>query len=948
MKHKLKKISIVLIIIVYLTTIIFPSLFNYGTVYAANAGQAILDGLTNVLGLFVGLGTIGIRLIVAGVGAGITTIISAVAGLGGEVTGDIMVTPVSIFFNKLAILDVDFFEFAPNSGSQSIVTQFRETIATWYYIMRTLATAILLIVLIYVGIRMAIATVASEKALYKKMLIDWVASIALIYLLHYFIILIITINKLLVDAIAATTQDLFKDNGLLQFQTDIMKMSISPLNGFAGIVCSILFAYIVFQTIKFLFIYIKRMMTVGFLIIVAPLITLTYSMDKMGDGKAQALGTWLKEFCYNILIQPFHCILYLAFVYAAVQAMQAYGGLGENPFNYIFPTTGTDVIGAGIFSIMCLNFIDKGEDIIRKIFGFQNASSLASTAIAAGVVTSMASNAAKYGQTGAKMFNHARADMTNKFKRTSSFVNRAAKRIGDANLNRKTRSAINKNGNNPVYDANNQPIDMTNQTALLNTVRNRSKNGQDISTGNETQEAKEKREKKEARKSKREEAARNRQTKKAEKRDKAVDALALKMAQERHKDLSMDKEEDREKIMAYAAKGTDLYKEAEQKYDESRPKARIKAAQGFLNEHGVTGDNVKKYVGKGLNFAGRELKDSVPGAMALLGATANFAGTGKVLTSITAGIGAYEGTEAALKNSKSTMKKGVDEDIQMVTNSTGIEFNSKQEKQDHIASVVKNGDLGVYSGANVQKFANDVIRHFQSVASKLQDKNGNQANITSADITSLNAQANALMRKGLNGDDAFEMAFQQSKFANTNITDEQKNSLKEKTLDYATFTANASLYNKVQQARGAGMNPNDLATGAVITVAAATMTKAALGGGGGSEQHTQRVEEETEYQPDRSTVDEARREFDNAVDEASEVLENAADGSTNNGKPVRNNRPINNQAGTNQLNANGGQFSGQADPTKTGDSQVSGSGDSRVPNSDIHNQARDRRKEPKN
>ena len=55
--------------------------------------------------------------------------------------------------------------------------------------------------------------------------------------------------------------------------------------------------------------YIKRMLTVGFLIVIAPLITITYSIDKMGDGKSQALNAWLKEFIYNVLIQTFHCII---------------------------------------------------------------------------------------------------------------------------------------------------------------------------------------------------------------------------------------------------------------------------------------------------------------------------------------------------------------------------------------------------------------------------------------------------------------------------------------------------------------------------------------------------------------------------------------------------------------------------------------------------------------
>jgi hypothetical protein len=42
---------------------------------------------------------------------------------------------------------------------------------------------------------------------------------------------------------------------------------------------------------------------VGFLILISPLITISYAIDKMGDGRAQALNNWFKEFIYNVIIQ---------------------------------------------------------------------------------------------------------------------------------------------------------------------------------------------------------------------------------------------------------------------------------------------------------------------------------------------------------------------------------------------------------------------------------------------------------------------------------------------------------------------------------------------------------------------------------------------------------------------------------------------------------------------
>lgn len=60
--------------------------------------------------------------------------------------------------------------------------KFRTAVAVWYYALRTIASAILLVVLIYVGIRMAMSTVSAEqKASYKKMLVDWTVSLVLIF-----------------------------------------------------------------------------------------------------------------------------------------------------------------------------------------------------------------------------------------------------------------------------------------------------------------------------------------------------------------------------------------------------------------------------------------------------------------------------------------------------------------------------------------------------------------------------------------------------------------------------------------------------------------------------------------------------------------------------------------------------------------------------------------------
>lgn len=240
------------------------------------------------------------------------------------------------------------------SDTDSIMYKFRSAIAVWYYALRTIASAILLVVLIYVGIRMALSTVSAEqKASYKKMLVDWVVSLAIIFLMQYIMLFVIYVNNAIVDAIA-TIGDA---SGIRDAMDKLGKAALDPLS-IDSIAATVVYCMLVFQTFGLFISYFNRMLTLAFLTLISPLITLTYSIDKIGDGKAQAMNTWLKEYVFTILIQPFHCIIYMAFVNVAMELLVGQtGGIAYQ-------------LAAAIIAILCINFMKEGEKIVRKIFAF--------------------------------------------------------------------------------------------------------------------------------------------------------------------------------------------------------------------------------------------------------------------------------------------------------------------------------------------------------------------------------------------------------------------------------------------------------------------------------------------------------------------------------------------------------------------------------------------------
>ncbi len=68
----------------------------------------------------------------------------------------------------------------------------------------------------------------------------------------------------------------------------------------------------------------KRVISNAFLILISPLVTVTYAIDKSNDCKAQAFNSWFEEMITNVFIQPMHLLLFLVLLYSAGEIAQLY------------------------------------------------------------------------------------------------------------------------------------------------------------------------------------------------------------------------------------------------------------------------------------------------------------------------------------------------------------------------------------------------------------------------------------------------------------------------------------------------------------------------------------------------------------------------------------------------------------------------------------------------
>ena len=155
--------------------------------------------------------------------------------------------------------------------------------------------------------------------------------------------------------------------GPVQFNTDIMgliRLKMQSPTVAEKILYLILYLAMVIYTCMFTFQYLKRVLMMAFLTLISPLVALTYPIDKIKDGKAQAFDMWLKEYIFNALLQPFHLIIYSIFVGSAVDLA------ARNP----------------IYAIIALAFLTPAEKILRKFFGFEKASTAGALGAVAGAV----------------------------------------------------------------------------------------------------------------------------------------------------------------------------------------------------------------------------------------------------------------------------------------------------------------------------------------------------------------------------------------------------------------------------------------------------------------------------------------------------------------------------------------------------------------------------------
>ena len=257
-------------------------------------------------------------------------------------------------------------DLAETVTKESSARQLQGKIATWYVALRTVALVGLLSVLLYIGIRIILSSASSQdKAKYKGMLKDWVVAICILFVLHYIMAFMLSLSEQATSMLAknitsSTNLDGTTSDKLLTSLRNSISDNFNSAYKTAGY--TIMYLALVILTGMFTIQYLKRVVYMAFLTMIAPLIALTYPMDKIKDGRAQAFSFWLREYIFNCLIQPVHLLLYLVLIDSAM-------GFAE-----------TNIL----YAIVALAFMVPAEKIIKEMFGLKSSSPSSTLGAAAG------------------------------------------------------------------------------------------------------------------------------------------------------------------------------------------------------------------------------------------------------------------------------------------------------------------------------------------------------------------------------------------------------------------------------------------------------------------------------------------------------------------------------------------------------------------------------------
>ncbi len=305
-----------------------------------------------------------------------------------------VVTIDRIVFGEVNKLSIDFFDDLSEGFGNSNVVPLRaplvDVINVWYGFFLKIAILFYMTILVYMGLRILLASTGNKKAEYKTRLVAWTMGVVMLLCFPYVMKYTIQANQALCQWIGVeisgkkgasnpggdyniadvSLYDMRKDYGKYSFIAKAMGYvdfkALEDGNGgntfgnnvmlsirleaqmWYNLPLTIVYLIMLAQTLALTILYYKRVFMLAFLITIFPLAAMFYTLNKTGDLKVNSFGEWFKEFAVNVFVQVFHAVTYVTVVKIGISAYR--------------------LNGDWMFFLLCVLFLFEGEKIIRAIF----------------------------------------------------------------------------------------------------------------------------------------------------------------------------------------------------------------------------------------------------------------------------------------------------------------------------------------------------------------------------------------------------------------------------------------------------------------------------------------------------------------------------------------------------------------------------------------------------
>ena len=173
-----------------------------------------------------------------------------------------------IIFNYDSLTKLSFFDTAGGGMAGGLM----DAIAPIYVAFRYIAIICYVAIILYLAIRMLLSSVGKQKAMYKELIKHWVTGVFILLTFNWLMTYTIVLSDTLVEILASSVG---YDGS---FGNKLLGNSLGSLESIlkAGILAGIYMLILVGINLAVWWTYIKRLFTVALLIMVFPLITISY------------------------------------------------------------------------------------------------------------------------------------------------------------------------------------------------------------------------------------------------------------------------------------------------------------------------------------------------------------------------------------------------------------------------------------------------------------------------------------------------------------------------------------------------------------------------------------------------------------------------------------------------------------------------------------------------